>query len=117
VKVPLETPEKNLLLDLAREFEHYLRQSEPSTVEPWQQEIREYVRSGRMPTFFARNNLAEWGRRRRLPAMSADAPAPQKRGDNETGVKAAIAPVFKRVLKSHRSSPGNWQPLAPTAPK
>ena len=30
---------------------------------PWQQEIRDYLRSGKMPTLFARNNLAAWGRR------------------------------------------------------
>jgi hypothetical protein len=42
---------------LAREFDEYLRQSEASSLEPRQQEIRDYLRSGRMPTLFARNNL------------------------------------------------------------
>ena len=59
-------PAKNLLRDLAHEFDRYLRQSEMSSLEPWQQEIRDYVRSGRMPTLFARDNLAAWGRRRGL---------------------------------------------------
>ena len=62
----LPPPTKNLLRDLAREFDGYLRQSETSSLEPWQQEIRDYLLSGRMPTLFARNNLAAWGRRRGL---------------------------------------------------
>jgi hypothetical protein len=62
----LSSPMKDLLEDLAREFDEYLRQSETSSLEPWQQEIRDYLRSGRTPTFFARNNLVEWGRRRGL---------------------------------------------------
>ena len=37
-----------------------------SSLEPWQREIRDYLRSERMPTLFARNNLAAWGRRRGL---------------------------------------------------
>jgi hypothetical protein len=56
---------KNRIRDLAREFDGYLRQSKTSSLEPWQQEIRDYLRSGRMPTLFARNNLAVWDRRRR----------------------------------------------------
>jgi hypothetical protein len=57
---------KNLLRDLALEFDEYLPQSEKSSLEPWQQEIRDYLRSGRVPTLFARDNLAAWGRRRGL---------------------------------------------------
>jgi hypothetical protein len=57
---------KNLLRDLASEFDRYLRQSEMADLEPWQQEVRDYLRSGKMPTLFARNNLAAWGRRRGL---------------------------------------------------
>jgi hypothetical protein len=59
-------PRKKLLRDLASEFDRYLRQSETSSLEPWQREIRDYLRSERMPTLFARNNLAAWGRRRGL---------------------------------------------------
>ena len=62
----LPPPTKNLLRNLAREFDVYLHQSETSSLEPWQQEIRDYLRSGRVPTIFARNNLAAWGRRRGL---------------------------------------------------
>jgi hypothetical protein len=62
----LRAPAKNLLKDLAHEFDRYLRQSETSSLEPWQQEIRDYLRSGRVPTLFARDNLTAWGRRRGL---------------------------------------------------
>ena len=62
----LSSPTKNLLKELALELDRYLRQSETFSLEPWQQEIRDYVRSGRMPTLFARNNLAAWGRQRGL---------------------------------------------------
>jgi hypothetical protein len=57
---------KNLLRDLALEFDEYLPQSQTSKLEPWQQEIRDYLRSGRVPTLFARDNLAAWGSRRGL---------------------------------------------------
>jgi hypothetical protein len=62
----LSSPTKNRLKDLASEFDRYLRQSETSSLEPWQQEIRGYLLSGKMPTLFARDNLAAWGRRRGL---------------------------------------------------
>jgi hypothetical protein len=62
----LQPPKKNLLRKSARELERYLRQKGASSLEPWQQEIRDYLRSGRMPTLFARNNLAAWARRKRL---------------------------------------------------
>ena len=66
MRARLPPPSKNLLRDLALEFDRYLSQSEASSLEPWQQEIRDYLRSGRRPTLFARNNLAVWGRQRGL---------------------------------------------------
>ena len=66
VRTRLQPSKKNLLRKSAREFDRYLRQNAASSLEPWQQEIREYLRSGRMPTLFARNNLAAWARRKGL---------------------------------------------------
>jgi hypothetical protein len=88
----LPPPTKNLLRNLAREFDGYLRQSATSTLEPWQQEIRDYLRSGKMPTLFARNNLAEWGRRRGLltqaPARLSNLAADNLRSKaGQTGLK------------------------------
>lgn len=69
-------PSQHGLRDLAREFDGYLRQSETSSLEPWQQEIRDYLRSGRMPTLFARNTLAVCGRRRGLMTQVPGSPEP-----------------------------------------
>ena len=62
----LPPPTKNLLRDLARKFDEYLRQSETSSLEPWQQEIRDYVGTAKKPSLFAKSNLIDWGRRRGL---------------------------------------------------
>ena len=62
----LPLPSRHLLRDMARQFDEHLRQSETSSLEPWHHEIRDYVRSGRVPTLFARDNLAAWARRRGL---------------------------------------------------
>jgi hypothetical protein len=43
-----------------------LRQSRSAALEPWQQEIRDYVGTARKPTLFAQNNLVKWGKRRGL---------------------------------------------------
>ena len=55
-----------LLWDLAPKFDWHLRQSEASSLEPWQQEIRDYISTARKPTFLAQANLVEWGKRRGL---------------------------------------------------
>jgi hypothetical protein len=54
----------NLLCDLAPKFDQYLRQSGTTTLQPWQQEIRDYISTAKKPTFFAQNNLLEWGKRK-----------------------------------------------------
>jgi hypothetical protein len=54
----------NLLWNLAPKFDQYLRQSRTAALQPWQQEIRDYVGTAKKPTFFAQNNLVEWGKRR-----------------------------------------------------
>jgi hypothetical protein len=56
----------NFLLDLAPKFDQYLRQSVTTTLQPWQQEIRDYVLTAKKPTNFARRNLVEWGKRKGL---------------------------------------------------
>jgi hypothetical protein len=57
----------NLLWDrLAPKFDQCLRQSGIVTLQPWQQEIRDYVGTAKKPTLFAKNNLVDWGRRRGL---------------------------------------------------
>jgi hypothetical protein len=66
VRARLSPASKNILRDLALEFDRYLSQSEASSLEPWQQEICDYLRFGRVPILFARDNLAAWGRRRGL---------------------------------------------------
>ena len=82
MRVCLPPPSQHLLRELAREFDGYLRQSETASLEPWQQEICDYLRSGRMPTLFARNNLAVWGRRRGLMRQAPSSPEPL--GDKST---------------------------------
>jgi hypothetical protein len=57
----LPSTTKNLFRDLALEFDRYLSQSATCSLEAWQEEIREYLRSGRTPTLFARSNLAAVG--------------------------------------------------------
>jgi len=56
----------NMLLDLAPKFDQYLRQAVATILQPWQQEIRDYVRTAKMPTNFAQRNLVEWGKRKGL---------------------------------------------------
>jgi hypothetical protein len=55
-----------LLWDLAPKFDQYLRQSGTTTLQPWQQEIRDYIVTAKKPTFFAQKNLVQWGRQRGL---------------------------------------------------
>ena len=55
-----------LLWDLAPKFDQDLRQAGAITLQPWQQEIRDYVVTARKPTLFAQNNLVAWGRRKGL---------------------------------------------------
>ena len=52
----------NLLWDLAPKFDQFLRQSRSAALEPWQQEIRDYVVTAKKPTFFAQHNLVRWGK-------------------------------------------------------
>jgi len=61
----IKGPSKNLLRESARELERFLRNTETSSLEPWQREIREYLGRGKMPTLLARNNLAAWVRAKR----------------------------------------------------
>jgi hypothetical protein len=96
VRVRLPPPSKNLLRDLAREFDGYLRQSETSSLEPWQQEIRDYLRSGRMPTLFARNNLAVWGRRRGLMTQAPGSPQPLATGSTQHYTKSRPGAVLSK---------------------
>ena len=56
----------NLLWDLAPKLDQCLRQSGIVTLQPWQQEIRDYVDTAKKPSSFARSNLVNWGRRRGL---------------------------------------------------
>jgi hypothetical protein len=66
VEMPSPHPTMNPQIpnrDSAPEFDGYLRHFEKRNLEPWQQEIRGDVRSGKVPTLFARNL---WGRRRGL---------------------------------------------------
>jgi hypothetical protein len=55
-----------LLWDLAPKFDQYLRQSGTTTLQPWQQEIRDYVCTAKRPTHFAQSNLVRWGKSRGL---------------------------------------------------
>ena len=56
----------NLLWDLAPKFDRYLCQSGTATLQPWQQEIRDYISTAKKPTFLAQNNLVKWGKRKSL---------------------------------------------------
>jgi hypothetical protein len=56
----------NMLFDLAPKFDQYLRQGVATILQPWQQEIRDYVSTAKMPTNFAQRNLVEWGKRKGL---------------------------------------------------
>jgi hypothetical protein len=56
----------NLLWDLAPKLDQCLRQSGIVTLQPWQQEIRDYVDTAKKPSVFARSNLLNWGKRRGL---------------------------------------------------
>jgi hypothetical protein len=60
-----------LLWDLAPKFDQYLRQSGTTTLQPWQQEIRDYIGTAKKPTFFAQKNLVKWGRQRGLVQLTA----------------------------------------------
>jgi hypothetical protein len=53
-----------VLWNLAPKFEQCLRQAGPGALKPWQQEIRDYVITGKKPTFFARSNLLKWSKQR-----------------------------------------------------
>jgi hypothetical protein len=55
-----------MLWDLAPKFDHYLRQSGTETLDPWQQEIRDYIITAKKPTFLAQSNLVNWGKQRGL---------------------------------------------------
>jgi hypothetical protein len=59
-------PNANLIGDLATKFDQCLRQSGIVTLQPWQQEIRDYVGTAKNPSLFAKSNLVDWGRRRGL---------------------------------------------------
>ena len=72
----LQFSKKSLFWKSAHEFKQYLHQNAASRLEPWQQEILDYLRFGRMPTLFARNNLAAWVRRHTPFELNAGAPAP-----------------------------------------
>ena len=54
------------LWDLAPKFDQYLRQSGTTTLQPWQQEIRDYISAAKKPTRFAQSNLVRWGKSRGL---------------------------------------------------
>jgi len=56
----------NMLFDLAPKFDQYLRQAVATILQSWQQEIRDYVSTAKMPTNFAQRNLVEWGKRKGL---------------------------------------------------
>jgi hypothetical protein len=55
-----------LLWDLAPKFDQCLRQSGIVTLQPWQQEIRDYIVTAKKPSLFAKSNLVDWARRRGL---------------------------------------------------
>ncbi len=69
----------NLLLDLAPKLDQCLRQSGIVTLQPWQQEIRDYVDTAKKPSVFARSNLVNWGRRRGLVQETHAESAPSAR--------------------------------------
>jgi hypothetical protein len=56
----------NVLWDLAPRFDQYLRQSGTTTLQPWQQEIRDYVVTARKLSSFAQKRLVDWGKRKGL---------------------------------------------------
>jgi hypothetical protein len=58
-----------VLWDLAPKFDQYLRQSGLETLDPWQQEIRDYISTAKKPTFLAQTNLVKWGKRRGFVKM------------------------------------------------
>jgi hypothetical protein len=60
------SPKTNLLSDLAPKFDLHLRQAATTILQPWQQEIRDYVSTAKKPTNFAQRNLVEWGKRKGL---------------------------------------------------
>jgi hypothetical protein len=60
------SPKTNLLSDLAPKFDRYLRQGVTTVLQPWQQEIRDYLSTAKKPTNFAQRNLVEWGKRKGL---------------------------------------------------
>src|SRR5438445_10061405 len=95
----LPSPSENLLRDLARELDAYLRQSETSRPEPWQLEIRDYLRSGRMPTLFARDNLAIWGRQKGLVRQAPTHPSHWATTQPSTPQKAGRARSSRRPAK------------------
>ena len=58
------SPKTNLLSDLAPKFDQYQRQAVTTVLQPWQQEIRDYLSSAKKPTNFTERNLVEWGKRK-----------------------------------------------------
>jgi hypothetical protein len=54
------------LWDLAPKFDECLRQSGIVILQPWQQEIRDYVGTAKKPSLFAKSNLVRWGKSRGL---------------------------------------------------
>ena len=102
MKSPVHSFGVRLLWNLAPKFDQHLRQSGTVDLEPWQQEIRDYVSTARKPTFLAQKNLVEWGKRKgllrqapaRLSHWATDQPStPQKAGrarsskPSETGLR------------------------------
>ena len=57
----------NRLWALAPKFDQSLRQAGGADVlEPWQQEIRDYVITAKKPSLLAQTNLVRWGKLKRL---------------------------------------------------
>jgi hypothetical protein len=54
----------NLVRDLALKFDQYLHQAGTVALQPWQQEIRDYTATAKKLSWFARDKLVNWGRRK-----------------------------------------------------
>lgn len=51
---------------LALKFDEYLQQSGLADLEPWQQEVREYVQDWKAPSILAEQQLRAWGEQQGL---------------------------------------------------
>ena len=60
-----------LLWELSAKFDRDLRLSGATNLEPWQQEIRDYVSTAIKPTTFAQRNLLEWGKQTGLVKVTS----------------------------------------------